>query len=404
MVAVEEYPSTKTEEYLSIFHRYIARSVEAIYTRIGPDLAELSSETREQAWHLLDYALKLAHGWEVVRALLLALAPAMERDGFRHEWLPYLEGGITFSQRAQDVSGEAQLSLYIGRLYRLRGEFAKAHEWFTASAALHEQLGDDAGRAKVLNQLAYVARLQSQFALAKAHVEEALSLLEENDAECATSYWALGTIAHDQMDWTLAAECFQRAYEIAQEANDPQRAAWNLQNLGNALRGAGRYDKAAEYIQQTIVLLGQLHDPVNQAIARMNLGIVHLYRNEAEQSLALFSLAESVFRQVGDQFHLAMVNTNIIIAERELKHWQAAEEAGMKSIRLWEALGDLRMMTNSLDELGVTYLAQGRNDDAKIILERGLEVIAQVPPDPFQEMFRSSLLSHLEEVRKGEDG
>jgi tetratricopeptide (TPR) repeat protein len=313
----------------------------------------------------------------------------MEQAGFRHEWLPYLERGVACSRLAQDASTEAQLSLYIGRLRRLRGEYAEAHTWFEASANLSQQLGDSRGRALALNQLGYVARLQSRFAEAQAYVDEALSLLDEQDTERATSLWVLGTMAQAQMQWAEAEQHHRGALQIWQEAGDHQRAAWSLQNLGDTYRGAGRYEEAAKYIQQAIVLLGQLHDPVNQAIARMNLGIVHLYRNEAEQALALSTLAEAI-----------LVYNNIAIAERELGHWQAAEQAGKKAIRLWEALGNLTYLANSLDEVGLVYLAQARHVEAVATFEQALALLSQVPANPFQEMVRASLLSHLEEARQ----
>jgi tetratricopeptide (TPR) repeat protein len=399
MVAVEQHSFAKSDEYITLFHRYISRSIEALYTRLGPELQALSNETREQAWHLLDYGLKLTYGWEVVRKLLLALAPRMERDGFRHEWLPYLEGGVAFSQRVQDVSAEAELSLYIGRLYRLRAEYTKANSWFMASAELYQQLGDNEGRAKALNQLAYVARLQNQFALAKNYVDEALSLLDEQEVERANSHWVLASLAHAQFEWTEAEKHHRTALQIWQEAGDQQRAAWNLQNLGNTLRAAGRYAEAAEYIQQAIVLLGQLHDPVNQAIARMNRGVVHIYDKDPAQALALFHLAEPIFRQVGDQLHLAMVYTNMLIVQRDLGQLAASEDCGKKAIYYSGMLNDLKILANAKDELGLTYLAQGRKPEAIASFEAGIETIAQVPHDPFQKMVQSSLLTHLEEAK-----
>lgn len=403
MATLESAEFSASEEYLTIFHRYITRSIEALHNRIAPDLEKLqalSAESREQAWHLLDYGLKLSHGWEVVGKLLLALAPHMERAGFRHDWLPYLERGVICSRHAEDAASEAQLSLYIGRLHRLRGEWAAAREWLATSAALCQQRNDPRGRALALNQLAYVARLQSDYDEAKEYVQEALALLSSDDTERATSYWVLGSVAQHQMKWAEAEEHQRAALQIWQDVGDQQRVAWILQNLGEAFRGAGRYDEAADHMRQAIALLGELHDPVNQAIARMSLGVVHLYQDKAEPALALFTLAEPVFRQVGDHLHLAMVYTNIAIAERELGQWQAAEQAGKKAIQLWEMLGDLRYLANALDELGASYLAQARHAEAIAAFEKGLAVLAQVPPDPFHDMVQNSLHTHLQEAKQ----
>lgn len=400
MFAAESDSYSKTDEYIALFHRYISRSVEALTVRLGPELQELTNETREQAWHLLDYALQLAHGWQVASHLLLALAPRMERDGFRHEWLPFLERGIACCQRANDLRGEAQLSLYIGRIHRLRSDYAPANHWFEASATLAEQVGDHAGRAVALNQLAYVARLQSHFDEAKELVNEALGLLEEGDPEHANSHWVLGTLAVAQLNWTDAEFHHHAAWQIWQRVGDQQRAAWSLQNLGNTLRGAGRYAEAAQYIQQAIVLLGQLRDPVNQAVARMNRGVVHIFEKDPAQALALFQLAEPAFRQVGDQLHLAMVYINMSIVQRELGFLDAAVECGIKAVRFSEGLEDHRILANAKDELGVAYMSLARHAEAIAAFEEGLELIDRLSPDPFQRMVQSSLATHLAEEKQ----
>lgn len=389
-----------TGEYLTLFHRYIARSIDALYARMTPDLQELSTETREQAWHLLDYGLKLAQCWEVVCKLLLLIAPYLERDGFRHEWLPYLERGVAAGRRAGDVRSEAQLGLYAGRIYRLRGELNEAQRWFEASAALYGQLDDTRGRARALNQLGYVARLKSRYGAAQEYVDEALTLLPEPDSERATSYSCLGVIAYDQMDWARAEEYYQRACQIWQEAGDPQRAAWSLQNLGDTMRAAGKYGEAAAYIQQAIVLLGQLHDPVNQAIARMNLGIVLEQQEKLEEALGLYTLAERTFHQAEDKLHLAMVHHNMAIVYRLQEEWTAAELVSQKAIRVWEIMGEVKRLVNTMDELGLVYMGQRRFDEAIATFSHALELLEQVPPGAIYNSLYEMVAPHLAEAQQ----
>ena len=389
-----------TDEYISLFHRYISRSIEALATQIGPAPQELNSETREQAWHLLDYALKLAHGWQVAGQLLLTLAPLMEREGFRREWLPFLERGVACAQRAGDLRGEAHLALYVGRLFRLRTDYGAANQWLERSATLFQQVDDGARRARALNQLAYVARLQNNFDHAKALVTEAFALLDEDDVERASCHWVLGTIANVLLQWDEGEYHNRRAYEIWQTAGDQQRAAWGLQNLGHTLRGAGRYTEAAANIERAIQLLGELHDPVNQAIARMGLGIIHIYNHAPDKALALFQLAEPIFRQVGDQLHLAMVYTNMTIVQRDLGHFAASAQSGQRALYHAQVINDPKIAANAADELGTTHLANEDYAEAEATLTTGLELIAQVPPDSFQSLVQNSLREHLEAVRE----
>jgi tetratricopeptide (TPR) repeat protein len=225
-------------------------------------------------------------------------------------------------------------------------------------------------------------------------------LLDEHDTERATSLWVLGTVAQDQMAWRESEAHHRAALQIWQDSGNQQRVAWSLQNLGETLRLAGRYSEAATYIQQAIVLLGQINDPVNQAIARMSMGIVHIDQAEPKQALALYTLAEAVFRQVGDQIHLAMLYNNLTIVYRTLEEWTPAIQCAEKSVQLWEAMGQVKNLANTLDELGLAYQGHARIAEAIHAFERGLELLAQLPPDPYVEMLQNMLRPHLEEARQ----
>ena len=122
--------------------------------------------------------------------------------------------------------------------------------------------------------------------------------------------------------------------------------------------------------------------------------------HDPAQALALFQLAEPVFRRVGDQLHLGMVNVNLTIVQRDLGHLDAAAESGIKAVRFLEVLDDLRMGANAKDELGMVYLAQARYAEAIRSFEEGLALIHDMAPDPFQKMVQESLQTHLAEAKQ----
>lgn len=391
------------EPYLSLFHEYVLRALDSV-NRNWQGEATLSSEERERAWHVLGYGLKLPVAWPSARTLLIRLALPMERDGFRHEWLPLLTAGVESSRREQDAAAEALLSLYVGRIHRLRGELEQAQAWFQASIDRYLTVNDTQGFATALNQLAYVAYLQGRFGDAKKRAEEALSLLEAAAAERAVSFFVLGRVAQEDRELASAEEFQRTALQIWREAGNIQRTAWSLFNLGDTLRVAGRYDEAAGYIYEAIVLLGELHDPVNQAVARMNLGIVASLQGKSDEAMALYHLAENIFRQVYDTLHLAMVYNNMAYEARVLAQWQLAEQHSQASIRLWETLGANHSLVSPLIELGLTYLAQERYEEAIAAFERGLSELPAAAPggalDGASDEMRQMLEKHLAQAKE----
>lgn len=396
-VAVESFSGSfaPRPNYPAFFQRYVQRHAKLLADRVRASDLRSSGQTREQAWHVLNYALKLDAAWPMARDLLLALAPQMEREGYRHEWLTYLEEGVACSRRLHDRAAETHLARWVGRIQRLLGDYDAAATWLAQSLAQAETAGERRAAALALNELGYVARLQQQHDAARGHVEAALTRLDEDDVERATSYSWLAAIAYDQLDWDEAARFYQMAYDLYRAAGDGQRAAWNLQNLGDTLRNAGRLDEAAQIIGASIQLMGELQDPLNQAIGRMNLGIVHLQQEQFGEALALFALAENSFRTVRDPLQLAKVYNNMAMAERELGQFAAAERDSRKAIRLWEKLGDQKWMVNSMDELGLALEGQGREDEAMAVYRTGLRVLDGLPPDPFRDMLCEMLLAHF---------
>lgn len=401
---VTSAPADAPGRYGDLFARHVQRSVTALHARLCLGEGTLAPEVREQAWHVLRYALHFPAAWPATRDLLLTLAPPLEHTGPRHDWISLLEQGVAAARQAHDCAAESRLGLHLGRLYRLVGDFAQARTALEHSAALCAALHDHRGHALALNQSAYVARLQSRYAAAQAAVETALGLLAPHDLERATSFWVLGTVAQDQRQWDQAIAHHRTALRIWQQAGDTQRIAWGLQNLGDTLRCAGRYAEAADMIRQAITRLGQVPDPANQAIARMNLGIVYVLQEKLADAVALFALAESVFRRLEDPLHLAMVHNNLAYTYRVQRQWRAAVQAGEQGVRLWERLGDAKSLANTLGELGLAYAGSGDLAQAQAAFDRAFEVLAQVPPGPIHDALHAELRGYWAQARAGQIG
>jgi tetratricopeptide (TPR) repeat protein len=390
--------------YNDVFDAYINASAQIVLNQLHDNSHSISSELKAQALLTLSYTLRKAGTWSWAKEILLVMAPKMEQAALWDEWLPYLERGITTSRQVQDPDGNIQLALHLGRLHRLRGAFAPARQWLKHAATQAEIVRDGRSQALAFNQLAYVARLQSCYSEAHAYVTQALAHLDADDTERATSFWVLGTMAQDQKEWAQAIRHHTSALEIWQRVGNRQRAAWSLQNLGDTFRQMGYYDEAARHLRESICLLEQLQDRVNHAIACMNLGVFHVHQDQPDEALALFTLAEKVFREAGDPLHLAMVNNNLAVARRMQQAWLPAIQAAQASVYLWEALGDAKSLVNTLGELGLAYQGAGNIDEAIAIFERALVVLRQVPAGSAYAALQAEITEYLQTAQALQTG
>lgn len=393
------------DENQARFYHLIAQSAQVARQQIeneGKD-TPISDEARLRALNVLSYALNHAAAWDAARDLLLVMASKMEMAGHRQDWLLYLEEGLRQSQYLTDQPAEAALSFYCGHLQRLMSQYAEAEALLQSSATICASLGDQPGEAKALNQLAYLAWQQNQDEKAASLAHAALSLLRDSDPERAMSFSALGLVAFQRRQWKVAEHYHQQALVIRTNEARHREVAWSLQNVANALRAQGQYETAATYLTESIALLIKIRDPVHCAIIQMNLGIVRQRQGEIRQALALYSLAEMVFRQFNDPFNLAKTLVNQGVSYLNLQEWQQAEVVCAESAALFQQVKNQGESLNALDGLGISYLERGDYVKALAIFETIAAQLPQIKGTFFYESLAEIIESQLERTRSGMD-
>jgi tetratricopeptide (TPR) repeat protein len=385
-------------DYPAIFRGYIVRNTQDILARVQQAGAVLPPAERKQALHTLSYALKLPEAWPDTRTLLLTMAPKMEQAGFRDEWIPYLAQGIQQSQILDDPEAEAELHFQLGRMYRLRGKFEEARPEFKTSIKGFERLSMSLNQARAMNRLAQVARLERQFEESTRLAENALSLLNEQEAERAYSYLVLGMVALDKRDWLEAVGLFELSLSLWEGEYNQRMMGRCLISLGAALRQMKKYQEAMTAYHRAIALFEEIQDLVYRAIAQMNLGNVHYYIDQPNEALKHHLQAERIFRRAQDRFYLAHVHHNIGMAYRKLQQWKRAEEAYLLSIEQQEKLGNIAWLVDTMDGLGLAYLRQGQLEKAVTTFEEALKRLAKIEGEPGFESLFEMVSSHLREA------
>lgn len=385
-------------DYPVMFRSMMLRGTKVVLERLQ-QRSDLPVAEREQALHMLSYALDSAEAWAVASDLLLFLAPRMEQAGHREEWIPYLESGIRQSQQMQDGAAEAALRFHLGMLYQRQARFEEARREYSQSALYFQRMGDREQQARALNRMATVVQRQKQYQEALRLAEQALNLADECVAEQAYSYLVFANVAFDQREWDRAKLFYQRSLDLWRKADDPRMIGWALANLGAALRVLREYEQAIEVYTQAITLLSALNDPVNVAVAQNNLGIVYFHLGQFEQALEWYRKAEPTVRGTQDHGHAARLWVNMGIAHTNLFHWEAAQRCYEASLREYILLGDIRGQANALDGLGLAYHQQGRYAQAIATFQEGLTSLASLslpPNDPLEQ----ELAQHLREAQE----
>ncbi|MCB2187393.1 MAG: tetratricopeptide repeat protein [Deltaproteobacteria bacterium] len=137
---------------------------------------------------------------------------------------------------------------------------------------------------------------------------------------------------------------------------EAEPGAWHVRyNLGVALAHVGRYDEALEHFRQVLT-----HSPKHLE-SLVNIGGIHLARGEADQAMAAFTKAMSVY-------DTPLLRANLAVAYMQKDRLEEAEQ------QLLLALEANPKMPDALTNLSLVLLKQGKAEDAVAAARAALAV------------------------------
>jgi tetratricopeptide (TPR) repeat protein len=183
--------------------------------------------------------------------LMLAYAGVRYRQGHYHHCVTNCHETLALDGIAPAEQAHARYLLCLA--YAHLGDAASEHEGRRA-LAIYDTLGDQLGRANVLNNLGMNAYYRGEWDAALEH----WSRSEEARDACgdivgsATQTNNLGEIYSDQGKWDDARRCFTEALRIWQGARYGVGVALASSNLGRLEARTGRHDAATELLRRAV--------------------------------------------------------------------------------------------------------------------------------------------------------
>ena len=181
--------------------------------------------------------------------------------------IPYWDSIINFTKESLTKSKDKttkntlQKSLAgalndIGYIYRIKGIFPKAVEYYHKSIKLQEIIGNKKGLATCLNNIGAIYSRQNNFPKALEYYHKSLTIREEvgDKRGIASSLNNLGTIYRNQNNTQKALKYYQKSLEIQEEINYKRGIASSLNNLGIIYYSQGEFHKALENYNKSLTL------------------------------------------------------------------------------------------------------------------------------------------------------
>jgi tetratricopeptide (TPR) repeat protein len=235
----------------------------------------------------------------LLAAIFADLGTVLRRLGMFDQALEVCHAGLarirTDARSAEDERIEAELQQQLGTLYGMRGDYQRAEFHFRNALGALEAIDDLYGCARTLNNLGYLAQLQSNYATSVANYAQAEELARKVSARYMLAAVQLNAAyAYYRLDrYAEATAAAQEAMQLAAAIGDQDGVAKGYNTLGIIAYNRGAYSTAMERYQQSLNLHRAMHADYEEGNTLFLMALVAIVRGEADggRSLAEHALA-----------------------------------------------------------------------------------------------------------------
>jgi G-protein signaling modulator 2 len=236
----------------------------------------------------------------------------------------------------------------LGKLVEALAEYSAVSQDFSEEDPFEVRCRNDHCQAIVLRQL---GRYEEALA-----VQERLSKIADISEESRFNW--LNSLGHTF--WRMgryqdAAGCFQQVLEWSSNCSNPVLQATAHNNLGLVYSDMERLDEARDQHQRSLHLRMDFHDSGAICTSYLNLGNVMVQLDDFDSGLGLWEKALGICKRLGDKATEAMIENNMGEVSYKKGDYPKAAAHFYKSLKMKEELNLRSYLDTSLEGLAKTY-------------------------------------------------
>lgn len=316
-----------------------------------------------------------------------------ERRGYWHEWLPLLDQLIP--KFADDPAAQNLLLSQLGDLYRLTQQLPQAIKAHQQAEQLANQLGDEQRVGQIALTLGVDYLRAREYDEAIRYGQKALQTFDRlhiTGREVGAAHNLLGLVFRALGRWEEAAEHLQEAIAIWREAGSVIELARSLNNLALVYEAQNNIQSALTCYQEARQILTETPDALDWTLIAISEGNLYYNLGRFPEAAAAFNRIDLDFlRQSGHQRYEALTLNNLGCVALEQGQYEQAEAHVRDSISLWRQLNDPVRLADTLDTLTETLIRQKRYAAAQSACEEAIDLLAGLPEDYHVKQLRSQL-------------
>lgn len=329
------------------------------------------------------------------KAALLAYHWGMAGDTTKEGYFAALAGeeaaavyandeAVHYLERALQLINEQEKQLHImvrlGDVYQLLGRQQEAGAVYRQALRLAETTADHRIGARCQVALGRLARLKSQYAEALIWLEKAQTTYGAlaDEPGLAQTLGGMGAVYWSQLDYPRALICFQRQLNIAQRLDDQRGIGAAVGSMGVVYAEQGDYVKALTCYAQRLQIDLELNDRLSLAKTTGNMGIVYANQGEYDLALACYHSLLRVTLELGDRQNVCVALGNMIAIYTAQRQYETAERLAQQALTLGRALNIPLYLCEYLQHSAELFARQEQYGLARSQNDEALNMAAQI--------------------------
>jgi tetratricopeptide (TPR) repeat protein len=232
-------------------------------------------------------------------------------------------------------SALAETNLIISKIYWSQANWDDCKYYISEAERLFESISSQSGKTKCENMLGTLYGEKGEFDKAKEHLENALTLMEDDDLSShAMILTNLGIINTINGDFEKAAWNYKNATQKFEKLNDVRRVSRVYHNLGMLYTQMENYDAALEEFNKCITVSMDNNYLSNCAVAYVGKAYIYTKLNNPELADAYTDKAMEIAYNINDTLSIADIYKVKGMIQRDMDNFQLSEELFENSVRL----------------------------------------------------------------------
>lgn len=259
-------------------------------------------------------------------------------------------------------------------LHRLAAQWMTRKEanelsvWNLTISQQFQSSGSTYGAARHLVLAANHARLAFNNSLAVHLYEEAITLMDSDQAELLLEASAKLAWTHRMMGRAVpASKLYRECLRLARVLGDPREAARVINQIGSLEMEEGHYEVAQKAFLQALKMYQNTRDLAGVASVRDDLGQLLWHvgaKNAYEEATAQFEQSLALRQELGDDRSVARCLTQLGHMDFLRGYWTEAEKRYRSALEIRRKLGDIRGQAISMNGLGCLFHEKGEHKRA----------------------------------------